>query len=394
MLERYEIVTMYRGSCAFFTTPYNFFLILGLYVLFSFLVLTVQYTTTQTALPTHQSTIVIAKHSTQIPQYNDGNKITLFTTSGDELIRSSFEDLSWKYVGIGSNSIHNNTTDFPKSPGGLLTRNSSSNCTILTAKASPNEVPLRTTITIGGKNYIIAYDITGNGNRLNSTCSQAGIATLLLNMTSFNDGNLTIDLPRKIIDSKMQGNNDTHYVVSENGRNNIQCVEVKSTQQSRMLTIDFVKGIGQIAITGSNIFPSNNTAPTVMVPKAPLIVNESSLVLLNGSGSHDPDGEPITFEWRQTSGPNVELKSGNASFATFTAPTVSNDTRMSFNLRVKDTAELADNATESVIVKDTPQPPLAPSSSGVNPTAALREIFDSNLPYYFLTIIAQLWLYP
>ena len=65
----------------------------------------------------------------------------------------------------------------------------------------------------------------------------------------------------------MQGNNDTHYVVSENGRNNIHCVEVKSTQQSRMLAIDFVKGMGQIAIIGSNIFPSNNTAPTVMVPK-------------------------------------------------------------------------------------------------------------------------------
>ena len=123
---------------------------------------------------------------------------------------------------------------------------------------------------------------------------------------------MTIDLPRNVIDSKIQGNNYTHYVVSEGGRSNIHCVEIKSTQQSRMLAIDFVKGMGQIAITGTNIFPSNNTAPAVMVPKVPLIVNESSLVLLNGSGSHDPDGKPITFEWRQTSGPNIELKSGNA----------------------------------------------------------------------------------
>ena len=194
----------------------------------------------------------------------------------------------------------------------------------------------------------------------------------------------------------MQGNNDTHYLISENGRNNINCAEVKSTQRSRMLVIDFVKGIGQIAITGTNIFPSNNTAPTVMVPKTPLIVNESSLVLLNGSGSHDPDGAPITFEWRQTSGPNVELKSGNASFATFTAPNVSNDTRMSFNLRVKDTADLADNATETIIVKDTPQPSLAPATNatGVNATEALRSIVDSNLPYYFLAIIAASYGYP
>ena len=226
--------------------------------------------------------------------------------------------------------------------------------------------------------------------------AQTGISTLLLNITSINDGNLTIVLPRNVIDSKMQGNNDTHYLISENGRNNINCAEVKSTQRSRMLVIDFVKGIGQIAITGTNIFPSNNTAPTVMVPKTPLIVNESSLVLLNGSGSHDPDGAPITFEWRQTSGPNVELKSGNASFATFTAPNVSNDTRMSFNLRVKDTADLADNATETIIVKDTPQPSLAPATNatGVNATEALRSIVDSNLPYYFLAIIAAAMVIP
>ncbi len=389
-----KLKQMYSGPCAFFTTPYNFFLLLGLYVLFSFLALTVQYTTAQTAMPSPQSMSAIAKHSTQIPQYNNGNKMALLITSGDQITGPSFEDAVWTNVAIGSNSIDNNTTDFPKSPGSLLNRNSSSNCTTPTAKAPTNEVPLRTNITIGGKNYIIAYNITGNGNRLNSTAAQAGIATLRLNITSFNDGNLTIDLPRKIIDSKMQGNNDTHYVVSENGRNNIHCVEVKSTQQSRMLGIDFVKGIGQIAIIGSNIFPSNNTAPTVMVPKAPLIVNESSLVLLNGSGSHDLDGEPVTFEWRQTSGPNVELKSGNASFATFTAPTVSNDTRMSFNLRVKDTADLADNATESVVVKDTPQPPLAPSPTGVNPTLALRVIFDNNLPYYFLSIIAAAMVIP
>ena len=63
-------------------------------------------------------------------------------------------------------------------------------------------------------------------------------------------------------------------------------------------------------------------------------------------------------------------------------------------MRVKDTADLDDNATESVVVKDTSQPPLAPSPSGVNPTAALREIFDSNLPYYFLAIITATMVVP
>ena len=388
---------MYREYYALFSTHSNFFLLLGLFVLFCFLIL-VQYATAQTTMSIPQSTNIISKHSTQIPQYDEGNKMALLVLSGNQLSGSSSEDLNlnWKYVTIGSNSINNNSMDFLKSPAGLLNRNSSRNCTTLTDNIPPYEVPLRTNVTIGGNNYIFTYNITGNDNKLNSTAAQTGIATLLLNITSFNDGNLTVDLPRKVIDSKMQGNNDTHYVVSENGRNNINCAEVKNTRQSRMLVIDFVKGIGQIAITGTNIFPSNNTAPTVMVPKAPLIVNESSLVLLNGSGSYDPDGEPITFEWRQTSGPNVELKSGNGSFATFTAPTVSNDTRMSFNLRVKDTADSADNGTETVIVKDTPQPVLAAATNatGVNASEALRAIVDSNLPYYFLAIIAAAMVIP
>lgn len=205
---------------------------------------------------------------------------------------------------------------------------------------------------------------------------------------------MTIDLPRKVIDSKTQGHNDTHYVVSEGGRNNVRCVEIKNTQQSRTLAIDFVKGIEQIAITGTSIFPSNDMAPIVIVSKAPLVVNESSLVLLNGSGSYDPDREPITFTWRQTSGPDVGLKTSNASMTTFTAPKVSNDTKMSFNLRVKDKADLANNATETILVKHIARSSLTSTPTGVNATAAFHAIVDSSLPYYFLAIIAAAMVIP
>ena len=163
---------MYRGYYALFSIHYNFFLLLGLYVLFCFLIL-VQSATAQTAMPIPQSTNVISKHSTQIPQYDEGNKMALLVTSGNQLSGSSSEDLNlnWKYVTIGSNSINNNSMDFIKSPAGLLYRNSSSNCTTLTDNVPSYEVPLRTNVTIGEKNYIIAYNITGNDNKLNSTCS-------------------------------------------------------------------------------------------------------------------------------------------------------------------------------------------------------------------------------
>jgi hypothetical protein len=330
-----------------------------------------------------------------MPQYDDNNRIIELFTSDDQQTGTYIGSAVWKNVAIRSDSTHESASDFPNSTGKVLTGNST-NCTAPNATAFTNilSLPLHTNVIIGGKNYTLAYDITGNGNRLNSTAAQTGIATLLVNITSINSGNLTIDLPRKVIDSKTQGHNDTHYVVSEGDGSNIRCVEIKNTKESRTLAIDFVKGIGQIAITGTSIFPSNDTAPIAIVAKAPLVVNESSLVILNGSGSYDPDREPITFAWKQTSGPDVGLKASNTSIATFTAPKVSNDTKMSFNLRVKDKNDLANNATETVLVKHIARPPLTPTPTGVNATAAFHAIIDSRLPYYFLAIIAASMVIP
>ena len=47
----------------------------------------------------------------------------------------------------------------------------------------------------------------------------------------------------------------------------------------------------------------------------------NATVTLDGSGSDDPDGHlPLTFGWRQTSGPDVTF-TPDASITTFTAPT-------------------------------------------------------------------------
>ena len=42
-------------------------------------------------------------------------------------------------------------------------------------------------------------------------------------------------------------------------------------------------------------------------------------VTLNGSGSFDPEGDPITFQWSQVAGPAVSLSGANAAIATFAA---------------------------------------------------------------------------
>ena len=45
-----------------------------------------------------------------------------------------------------------------------------------------------------------------------------------------------------------------------------------------------------------------------------------SIVILDGSGSYDPDGDPITYSWTQMGGPSVSLSSSTASQPTFTPP--------------------------------------------------------------------------
>ena len=67
------------------------------------------------------------------------------------------------------------------------------------------------------------------------------------------------------------------------------------------------------------------------------IVNESSLVTLDGSASHDPDGDKLTYAWTQTGGNPVVLNNANTAKVTFTAPSnLASDTVIFFKLTVTD----------------------------------------------------------
>ena len=89
-------------------------------------------------------------------------------------------------------------------------------------------------------------------------------------------------------------------------------------------------------------------------------VNEGVLVTLNGSGSNDPDGSALSYDWTQMSGSSVVLSSPSVAQPTFVAPSVSETGEsLTFHLMVKDLDGLWSRDTCIVNVVWVNQPPVA-----------------------------------
>lgn len=95
-------------------------------------------------------------------------------------------------------------------------------------------------------------------------------------------------------------------------------------------------------------FNSSNIGNNHPIPE--LVSNAGSLVTLDGTSSHSPDGKPIAFTWTQIAGPSVVLNGADSSKATFTAPNIPMSTAMFFKLIVMDTTGLSDSAIVKVTV--------------------------------------------
>jgi plastocyanin len=113
--------------------------------------------------------------------------------------------------------------------------------------------PVRTyNLGIGDKHYKIPYQIIGG--KLDTINAQGTNATLVLNISTTSDGKLTLDLPRKIIDSKKQGGIDEGYAVFVDGQN-VNADQIKNNTESRTISFDFPKGASRIDIAGTHLVP-------------------------------------------------------------------------------------------------------------------------------------------
>ncbi|MBP7866229.1 MAG: OmpA family protein [Acidobacteria bacterium] len=76
-----------------------------------------------------------------------------------------------------------------------------------------------------------------------------------------------------------------------------------------------------------------NTPPVAYAGLDQVLLLPVPLVTLDGSGSYDPDGDPITYQWTQVDGPAVTLNNADQAMPTFTPTEIATYV---FSLRVSD----------------------------------------------------------
>ena len=152
------------------------------------------------------------------------------------------------------------TTTANKSTPTATTKNTNA-----TTQSTINAVGNSTTILkFASKTFPVIYQITGNGNKLKNISVAKDNTTLITNLASQSSGKLTIQLPRSLIDSKKQGNQDSPYVIFEDSQPWQRVQQVKSNAQARTLAIDFDKGTGVVEIAGSKVLPEFGTVSAVV----------------------------------------------------------------------------------------------------------------------------------
>lgn len=157
----------------------------------------------------------------------------------------------------GQNASASNSTN-SKATGAKTTITTTGNKTTLVTNAAPknNTSAYNRTgfnnlyiLTINGKTFPVKYSIVGG--KLVGMLGDKTTTVLVLN-PSGNGGNLTIELPRKMIDSKGASNADTKYLVKIDGKG-VDYKELANNVNGRVLSINFSKDNRFIEIIGTQM---------------------------------------------------------------------------------------------------------------------------------------------
>ena len=111
-------------------------------------------------------------------------------------------------------------------------------------------------------------------------------------------------------------------------------------------------------------------------------VREGALVTLDGSGSSDPDDDPLKYRWNQYHGERVALSSRDVVNPTFTAPReLTADVVLSFRLLVTDPGGRFDSDTVTVTVDPEAEPPPTEDRIYYFPHLAVGDNWQTTITY-------------
>jgi len=101
-------------------------------------------------------------------------------------------------------------------------------------------------VIINGANSDFSLNYTITGGQIEQAKADISNKALILSMKTTGSGTLIADLPRALIDPKANGQ-DSQFIILEDGKQ-VEYKQIKTTDTSRVLSIQFTFGVSQIEI--------------------------------------------------------------------------------------------------------------------------------------------------
>jgi predicted secreted protein with PEFG-CTERM motif len=146
---------------------------------------------------------------------------------------------------------------------GLTAKNTSTASTTFEFGGSSGGKP-STTIGVDGTDFLLSYTITGG--KVLSIMPDVAANSLVIAIETTNDGQLTITLPRALIDALLPDGGDDSFFVQVHGEE--RDFDETKTDTDRTLTIAFEQGAEKIEIFGTFVVPEFGTVAALILAVA------------------------------------------------------------------------------------------------------------------------------
>jgi len=147
------------------------------------------------------------------------------------------------------------------------------------------------------------------------------------------DGNCPYPLSAQYQEGLTVGDNCIQLLIKDGGENDADGLANGMVKDPGVLTSELI-----------------NQAPVIVV-NTDETVNEGSVVTLDASSTTDAESDTLTYQWIQLTGATVELSGQDTATLSFTAPQVSNDEFLTFELTVNDGRDSSTTEVEVLVLQ-------------------------------------------